>query len=104
MYSFFAAQGNKGGIAVHFQIYDSTVCFVNAHLAAHKHNTQGRNQDYATICAKTRFVESAGPKMRAYDIFEHEYAFALGVTLVECAPCRLAPTPFLNIPCCLGRR
>ena len=32
--------GNKGGVAIRFGLYDSTVCIVNAHLAAHKNNVQ----------------------------------------------------------------
>jgi len=47
--------GNKGGVAIRFQFYDSTLCFVNSHLAAHRENTQGRNADFANILAKTAF-------------------------------------------------
>jgi len=53
--------GNKGGVGIRFKLYDSTMCFVNSHLAAHKNNHQGRNQDYARILTNMRF---AGPKQR----------------------------------------
>ena len=47
--------GNKGGVSVRLQFYDSTLCFVNAHLAAHRENVTGRNADFANIYAKTSF-------------------------------------------------
>ena len=47
--------GNKGGVCVRMQIYDSTVCFVCSHLAAHRENVDGRNADFASIVAKTSF-------------------------------------------------
>merc|ERR1719177_21364 len=53
--------GNKGGVGIRFKLFDSTICFVNSHLAAHKNNHQGRNQDYAKILQNMRF---AGPKQR----------------------------------------
>jgi hypothetical protein len=37
-------QGNKGGVSVRFEIFDSSVCFVNSHLAAHDHEVDRRNQ------------------------------------------------------------
>ncbi|KAH8052188.1 hypothetical protein JL722_10288 [Aureococcus anophagefferens] len=46
--------GNKGGCAVRFRAFDTTVC-VSAHLAAHRGNVEGRNADVAAICAKVEF-------------------------------------------------
>ena len=48
--------GNKGGISCRFSIYDSSVCFVCSHLAAHRGNVAGRNADYASIVEKTMFA------------------------------------------------
>jgi phosphatidylinositol-bisphosphatase len=47
--------GNKGAVCVRLQFYDSTLCFVCSHLAAHRENVQGRNADYYNIMAKTAF-------------------------------------------------
>ena len=47
--------GNKGGCAVRFRAFDTTVCVVSAHLAAHRGNVEGRNADVAAICAKVEF-------------------------------------------------
>ena len=36
--------GNKGGVAVHFNLFHSSLCFVNAHLPAHMEEVDKRNQ------------------------------------------------------------
>jgi phosphatidylinositol-bisphosphatase len=50
--------GNKGGVAIRMTFYDSTICFVCAHLAAHKENCAGRNADYANILNKIEFGDT----------------------------------------------
>ena len=47
--------GNKGGVAIRIQFYDSTLCFVNSHLAAHRENVAGRNADYVNVLGKINF-------------------------------------------------
>lgn len=47
--------GNKGGVAIRMQYYDTTLCFICSHLAAHRENVNGRNQDFANILQKTIF-------------------------------------------------
>lgn len=47
--------GNKGGVSIRMQFYDSTLCFVCSHLAAHRENVGGRNADYSNIITKTSF-------------------------------------------------
>jgi len=47
--------GNKGGVSVRLQFYDSTLCFVCTHLAAHRENIAGRNADYENILTKVSF-------------------------------------------------
>jgi phosphatidylinositol-bisphosphatase len=47
--------GNKGGVSIRLHFYDSTLCFVCAHLAAHRENVAGRNQDFANVYNKTTF-------------------------------------------------
>lgn len=40
---------NKGGIASCVHVWDTSVCFVNSHLAAHQGKTSRRNSDYKEI-------------------------------------------------------
>jgi len=47
--------GNKGGVSIRLQFYDSTLCFVCSHLAAHRENVTGRNADFANVFNKTTF-------------------------------------------------
>ncbi len=49
--------GNKGGAAVRLRVYDSSLCFVCAHLAAHQNAISERNQDFANITAKIEFKD-----------------------------------------------
>ncbi|KAI9143692.1 Endonuclease/exonuclease/phosphatase [Paraphysoderma sedebokerense] len=63
--------GNKGGISVRMDIWDSSFCFVTAHLAAGQSNVDERNRDYQTITTGTLF--SRGKKIK-----DHENIFWLG--------------------------
>ncbi|KAL5512223.1 hypothetical protein ACEPAG_3508 [Sanghuangporus baumii] len=41
--------GNKGGIVARFAVDDSSVCFINCHLAAGQNHVRARNSDIAAI-------------------------------------------------------
>jgi len=47
--------GNKGGVSIRLQFYDSTICVICSHLAAHRENVAGRNSDFANVFQKTTF-------------------------------------------------
>jgi endonuclease/exonuclease/phosphatase family metal-dependent hydrolase len=47
--------GNKGAVAARLTVHESTLCFVNCHLAAHLSHNARRNQDYAQLCAQLVF-------------------------------------------------
>jgi hypothetical protein len=53
--SYSDAQGNKGAVGVRMKLFDSTVCFVCGHLAAHQLNIAGRNADASSITTKLLF-------------------------------------------------
>lgn len=41
--------GNKGAIYVRFEIFDTSICLINSHFAAHRDKLKKRNQDYYAI-------------------------------------------------------
>lgn len=41
--------GNKGALYVRMQLYDTSICFINSHLAAHRNGVRKRNSDYHAI-------------------------------------------------------
>jgi phosphatidylinositol-bisphosphatase len=47
--------GNKGAVACRLAVYESTLCFVNCHLAAHLGHNVRRNQDYAQLSSQLAF-------------------------------------------------
>ncbi|RLN50971.1 hypothetical protein BBJ29_005676 [Phytophthora kernoviae] len=79
--------GNKGGAAVRLKFYSSTLCFVCAHLAAHRENVSGRNADYLNILNKIQFenadeTATTGQDMRFWSgepsILNHDFVFWIG--------------------------
>ena len=41
--------GNKGAVICRFELFKSSICVVNTHLAAHQNKSNARNRDYHTI-------------------------------------------------------
>ena len=66
--------GNKGGIGARFQVFDTTVCVINAHLAAFADNILERNAQFHRIVRKLRFRQAAKP----LNLYEHDVVLWLG--------------------------
>lgn len=66
--------GNKGGVAVSCSIHSTSLCFVNAHLAAHCEEFERRNQDYADICTRLSFTSLIPSK----SFKDHDQIYWLG--------------------------
>ncbi|KAJ1308885.1 hypothetical protein OPQ81_004572 [Rhizoctonia solani] len=48
--------GNKGAVGIRLDYYDSSFCFITAHLAAGHFNVEERNNDYRTIANGLSFL------------------------------------------------
>ncbi|KAF2892289.1 hypothetical protein ILUMI_13885 [Ignelater luminosus] len=64
--------GNKGGVAVRLELHNTSLCFVNAHLAAGVEEVERRNQDYNDINQRANF------RRHPFTIREHEQVYWLG--------------------------
>lgn len=51
----YGVTGNKGGIAVRFDVLDSPICFICAHFHANRENIEKRNADFQTIIDSAAF-------------------------------------------------
>lgn len=56
--------GNKGAVVVRFQVDDSSLCFVNCHLAAGQSHTSSRHTDLASILEANLFPVERDPDAR----------------------------------------
>lgn len=63
--------GNKGGVGIRFDLYDSALCFMTCHLAAGQSNYEDRNVDYRTIVSGLHFL-------RGKTIDSHEWVQGWG--------------------------
>lgn len=66
--------GNKGGVSIRLDLHNTSICFVNSHLAAHVEECHRRNQDYQEICSRTVFNQFHPPKY----ITNHDHVYWLG--------------------------
>lgn len=65
--------GNKGGVSIRFDLNGVNVIIVNAHLAAHRHNSAERIEDFLTVLDTQKFRD------RDVDhILDHDYVFWMG--------------------------
>ena len=58
---------NKGGVGVSCRVWDTSVCFINSHLAAHDDMHKRRDDDFAEIVGGCKF----GEKLECTEAFHH---------------------------------
>ncbi|XP_031549420.1 inositol polyphosphate 5-phosphatase OCRL-like isoform X2 [Actinia tenebrosa] len=66
--------GNKGGVSIRMELHNTSLCFVNSHLAAHQDEYERRNQDYRDIVSKLCFNRMGN----VLSIVDHDIVFWLG--------------------------
>nr|XP_022289390.1 inositol polyphosphate 5-phosphatase OCRL-1-like isoform X1 [Crassostrea virginica] len=66
--------GNKGGVGIRMTLHNTSLCFINTHLAAHQDEYERRNQDYRDVESKMRFKQFLPPLL----ISEHDQVFWIG--------------------------
>jgi len=59
--------GNKGGIGVAFSFYETSLCFVGAHLAAHMEMVHARNKSYHQLMRGLRLGRYPGDLHHQFD-------------------------------------
>lgn len=70
---------NKGGVAYRMKIYDTTLCFVVSHLAAHQQFVERRNQDWSEISKmKISYFNSSNNTTTSTSILSHDVVIWMG--------------------------
>ena len=68
---------NKGGVAIGMKLFDSTICFVNSHLAAHQEFMERRNKDWEEISKMVvKYVK--GEKETFIPLLNHDIVIWMG--------------------------
>eukprot|EP00899_Mesostigma_viride_P027784 jgi/Mesvir1/8190/Mv12486-RA.1 len=62
--------GNKGGVAISLLYWDTSLCFITAHMAAHAGQHKVRNLDYAEVVHNLRIGD---PRLDVVSQFEHVF-------------------------------
>jgi hypothetical protein len=71
--------GNKGGVAVRFRMYESSLCFVCAHLAAGQSHIAERNQGVQRLNVPYMGTETSID----YDVITKKIDFGKGRTIAN---------------------
>lgn len=72
------AAGNKGGVLLRFVYYNTSLCFVCAHFAAHQKEIKQRNDDFRQIYEASQFVGGAYGSRPKLTTRNHDYVFWCG--------------------------
>jgi phosphatidylinositol-bisphosphatase len=70
--------GNKGGVLLRFIYYNTSMCFVCSHFAAHQKQIKERNDDFRQIYEQSEFVGQAVTSTSKIEVKNHDYIFWFG--------------------------
>ncbi|XP_071521697.1 inositol polyphosphate 5-phosphatase OCRL [Panulirus ornatus] len=68
--------GNKGAVSIRLDLHSTSICFVNAHLAAHQDELDRRNEDHDCIFQRTCFHYNINSPPKT--IRDHEHIYFIG--------------------------
>ncbi|KAK7080496.1 hypothetical protein SK128_017628 [Halocaridina rubra] len=67
--------GNKGGVSVRLDLHSTSICIVNAHMAAHMDELERRNEDHDCILQRTCFHTNINSPPKTIKDHDHIYFF-----------------------------
>jgi len=70
--------GNKGAVLLRFIYYNTSMCFVCSHFAAHQKEIKQRNEDFRQIYETAEFVGQAVTTLSKIETKFHDYVFWCG--------------------------
>ena len=71
--------GNKGGVLIRFTYYNTSMCFVCSHFAAHQKEIKQRNDDFRQIYENSEFVgQTVTGSSSRLEVKMHDYVFWCG--------------------------
>jgi hypothetical protein len=77
--------GNKGAVVIHMNVYDTSLCIINSHLAPHQNYVAQRNADFHTIINRIKFycttknhhIDTIFHKNQM-TVFDHDIVYFIG--------------------------
>lgn len=79
--------GNKGAVSVRLDLHSTSICFINAHLAAHQEELERRNEDHDCIFQRTCFQMNMNINSVPKAIKDHDHIYFLGDMNYRINPC-----------------
>jgi hypothetical protein len=60
--------GNKGAVVARFNLFDSSICFINAHFHSQKESLSMRNADFHSIMDNTVLISASESLVKQSDV------------------------------------
>ena len=73
-------KGNKGGVGIRMDIFESSVCFVNTHLPAHQSEVKKRNESFHNVYSGLKFDarDTNSFHSEIHQVIDHTHIFWMG--------------------------
>lgn len=67
--------GNKGGVGIRMEINNSSLCFLCAHMAAHREKVSERNAEFHRILTEMTFVLPSEKEAEHLHLLSHDVVY-----------------------------